>query len=456
MNNILNIATDSHKKRPELWNMKLLLWINIFLFLASYLLPQYFGIHIGWDLTSTRLANLLLIFYALLNKYTFNLFTNSFFRCPITIPFVIYLFVAFYTMVLRVDINAFMLVFFEVLTFYMMLFSVRYVIGFDVALKLTLGSAYFLCIYGFVEFAAGHSLYLQFLETMPSNVTNCYRSGFYRIMGPCGHPLGYGLLLIIFIAFSCIDYENNTIYLYKRPILLFMLVSNVFLTGSRSSQAIAALEIICIIAVSNRTNRIKAVVISLFLIMFLAVFLLLMRDSRIGKYVLMQITTLIDQLFDTSISMNFGADMTTLDNSEDYRKFLPYIFKLDWLNPVVGRGVKQSFGAEIVDDFGNVAYIHSVDSYYICQYIKYAYPGLIAYIIIIFTTIFYMIINVIKYKSGILKVLLICYCCYFLNLLWLDALQTLKFIYIVVALFFAYVFSVEDAPKEKIFVEDEL
>ena len=243
--------------KPELHNLRLLFGLNMFLLIALFIMPQYFGIHIGWDITCTRFANILLAFYSLLQYRVFNLFTNTFLKCSVTIPLVIYLFIAIYTMVFRVDINAFMLVFLEILTMYMLIFAIRYVIGIKLSIKVIIACAYFLSIYGFVEFAAGQSLFLRFLRTVPSAVTNCYRSGFYRIMGPCGHPLGYGLLLILFVAIACLDYEKDEIYLYKRPILLFMLIANTFLTGSRSSQGIVVLEVILILLFSNRTNRKK-------------------------------------------------------------------------------------------------------------------------------------------------------------------------------------------------------
>lgn len=430
--------------KPELYNLKLLLGINLFLLITDFLMPQYFGVHLGYDITCTRLANMLLAFYALLHINVFNLFTQTFIRCSISIPLIAYLFVSLYTMIFRVDINAFMLVFLEILTLYMLIFAIRYVIGCRRAIKITIYCAYFLSIYGLIEFAAGESLYLRFLRTVPTAVTNCYRSGYYRIMGPCGHPLGYGLLLILFVAIACIDLDTDEIFLFKRPVLLVLLIVNVFLTGSRSSQGIVAIEVICIIILSKRDNRKKALFYCLALALGVAIFIGITYKTRIGQYLLMQITILIDQVFDTEISANFGADIQTLKNSEGYREFLPYIFKLDWLNPILGRGVKRSFGAEIVSNSGDVVYVSSVDSYYICQYIKYAYPGLISYIGFILVTGISMIVNAIKYKSGTMTLLFIGFVCYFINLYYLDALQTLKFVYVITAIFFALVLLFKD------------
>lgn len=434
-------------KNPELRGLKLLFAINMFLLIALFVMPQYFGIHIGYDITSSRFANIILVVYALIQYKIFNLFIKTFLRCSVTIPLMLYLFVTAYTMVFRININSFMLVFLELLTLYMLVFAIRYVIGIKRAIKTIIGCSYFLAIYGFVEFAAGHSLYLQFLSTVPNVVANCYRSGYYRIMGPCGHPIGYGLLLILLLAMACYDYEKEEIYLYKRPVLLVMILGNIFLTGSRSSQGLALVEVFMILLLSKGANKKKTFFYSLMILFGFAAFLALTYKTRIGNYILMQITVLIDHVLGTEIAVNFGADMTTLNNSENYREYLPEIFKMDWLNPLLGRGIQPGFGASVIAENGETIYIKSVDNYYIVQYIKYAYPGLFTYLAYIITGAITMVRNLFKTKSELTKILLIGFCCYYINLWWVDALQTLKFIYIYLAIFFAQLIWQKDREK---------
>lgn len=421
---------------PELHNLKMLFYIYAFLIITDYLMPQYFGLDIGYDITCTRLANIVIIFYMLLNPKIFTHFCKTIFECVLTVPLVMYLFVAAYTMVFRADINAFFLVFLEVLTLYMLIYGIRYVVGYKRAVKWTIFCAYFLSIYGLIEYVCGFSLFLKFLRTVPTAVINTYRSGHYRIMGPCGHPLAYGLLLLLFIAIACIDIERDEIYLFKRPVLIVLLMINVLLTGSRSTLGIAGMEMVIILLCSKRANIKKSLLICLGMLALLGAFLLVAYKTSIGRYILMQITSVIDQVFDTELAANFGADMATLNNSESYRQYLPKIFTLDWLNPLLGRGVKRGFGAE----FDGV-YIHSIDNYYVQQYVKYAYPGLISYILFMLVTAGTMIYSIRKYKSGICRLLFIAVVCYFFNLWWLDALQTLKFVYIFIAIFYAFILA---------------
>lgn len=416
-------------EEPELRNLKVLFSLMVFLIITDFVMPQYFGIHIGYDLTCTRLADLLIVLYMFLNRKILTHFGDMVIHHIFIIPFAIYLFVSIYTMVCRVDINAFFLVFLEILTFYILVYGIRYIVGWKRAIKLSIGCAYFLGIYGLIEFFCGQSIFLKFFSTVPNSVANSYRSGFYRIMGPCGHALGYGLLLLLFIALACMDIEKDEVYLFKRPFLIGLLYVNVFLTGSRSTLGIALIEMLLIVLISGAKNIKKSCIIIFFLLVALGGFLLLFGRTGIGRYVMMQITSVMDQFLGTSYSGIFGADTTTLDNSEEYRKYLSRIFQLDWLNPWIGRGVSRVFSAQI-----DGIYIKSIDNFYVSQYIKYGYPGMIAYILFIVVAIVFLIRAAWKYHSCVFKLVLIATVCYFFNLWWLDALQTLKFEYVLLAI----------------------
>lgn len=430
-------------KEPELKNLKVLYGLFAFMFFTDILMPQYFGIHLGYDITCTRLANMLFIAYMLLNPKIMTHFGVTILRCPITVPMVLYLCVAGYTMVFRVDVNAFFLVFFEMFSLWMLVYGIRYLIGFKKAVRWTVICAYILSLYGLVEFVLGFSPMIRFLSTLPARVTETYRSGRYRIMGPCGHSLGYGLLLLLFIAVASIDEEKDEVYLFKRPVLLLLLMLNVFLTGSRSTLGIMALECALIMLFTNRRNLKKSIMMIAVCFIGLVLFMILFYRTTIGQYIMMQITSLIDEFLETDYSLAYGADVETLQLSEEYREYLPRIFTLDWMNPLVGRGVKHVFAVE----FDGI-YIHSIDNYYVSQFIKYAYPGLATYVLFLLVTLGAMIGGIWKYRSAVCKLAFIATACYFFNLWWLDALQTLKYEYIVIALFYGFVLARQDEKKK--------
>jgi len=432
---------------PELRKLKGLYYINLFLLVTSFLMPQYFGVHIGYDITCTRLANILLVVYILFNLKIVLAFVDSAHKFIATFPLLAYLFVTLYTMVFRADVNAFMMVFLEILTFYMLLFGIRYVIGIIRSIKIILFCAYFLGFYGFIEYAAGHSLYLRFLSTVPNTVSNVYRSGHYRIMGPCGHPLGFGLLLLLFLAIACYDIDRDEIYLFKRPVLLIVLFFDIFFTGSRSTLGLAVIELAAILLFSGVKNIKKSLTVLLVLGIFACLFLFINRNNGLGRYLMMQIASVIDTALGTRYSELFGSEIGRLDSSEEYRRFLPQIFGLDWLNPFLGRGVKRGFGAEFIGEDGVLVYIQSVDNFYVAQYIKYAYPGLITYVVFVATSLINLFKNGFRYRCALFTLIAITLSIYFVNLWWVDALQTLKFVYIYLALAFGAIIQLKKISR---------
>ena len=424
---------------PQLNRLKIFFFLNMFLLITDYIMPQYFGLDIGFDLTCTRIGNILLVGYFVLNPKLLTHFCDMVLKCKLTIPFALYLIVALYTMVLRADINAFFMVFLEVLTLYMLIYAIRYSLGVKRAIKWAIYSSYFFGLLGLVDYVLGQSLMLKLLQTVPTGASNVYRSGQYRIMGPCGHPLGYGLYIILLLPMSCIDFEKKEVFLFKRPILLVLLLINVFLTGSRSTLGIVLLECFLIFIFSNRKNVKKTMICILIVVIMFVVFLLLFHNTKIGQYAMMQISSVVDQFLGTDYAAKYGAETDRLEDSENYRKVLPLIFTLDWLNPFLGRGVSRGFGAEI-----NGVFVQSIDNYYVQQYIKYAYPGMIAYILVIITTVVTMCKGVLKYKSSVMQMALVGTVCYFINLWWVDALQTLKYEYIIIAIFYAAYMVLEE------------
>ena len=92
-------------EEPELRNLKVLFSLMVFLIITDFVMPQYFGIHIGYDLTCTRLADLLIVLYMFLNRKILTHFGDMVIHHIFIIPFAIYLFVSIYTMVCRVDIS---------------------------------------------------------------------------------------------------------------------------------------------------------------------------------------------------------------------------------------------------------------------------------------------------------------------------------------------------------------
>ncbi|MBO6089008.1 MAG: O-antigen ligase family protein [Lachnospiraceae bacterium] len=223
---------------------------------------------------------------------------------------------------------------------------------------------------------------------------------------------------------------------------------DIFFTGSRSTLGLAVIEVGVILVLSGKDNIKKSLIVLVIVVVFALLFLFINRNNSLGRYLMMQIASVIDTALGTRYSELYGAEIGRLDSSEEYREYLPKIFGLDWLNPIVGRGVKRGFGAEFYDENGAIVYIHSTDNYYVSQYIKYAYPGLIAYLFLIARSIITLFRNGMKYRCSLLTVILIGTTIYFINLWWVDALQTLKFLYAYLALALGVIMHLKQLSNE--------
>lgn len=422
---------ENSADKAELRNARLLYILMSALFVSVWVIPQYFGVHIGFDFTVTRVLNMLILAYFVMNRRAGNHFFRSVLEVQVTPFLLLYMCVMVYTAVFRVNVNTFFLNFLDILTFYMAYYGIRYVIGVKKSIDWTVKIAWFIGIYGLVEYVLGFSPMVRFLQTLPYiNVVSAYRSGSYRIMGPCAHSIGYGLMLELLLVLVCIDYDKEEMYLFKHPVLYCVLMLNVLLTGSRLALGFAIIESMLVVLFSKRKKRKETLfVLSVFLIGFI-VFEIIIFKTSLGQYIMMQITSLIDEALGTKFAANFGADTTWLENSTSYRSYLPKIFGVKWLNPLVGQGVSASFVFAIED-----MYIKSIDNFYVALYIRYAYPGLITYVLFFLVTIIKMVKKYVQEHSAVCMALAIGMIAYCVSLYWVDYLQTTKYMYILVAIF---------------------
>lgn len=419
--------------KAELKNAKLLYVLMSVLLIADWVMPQYFGVHIGFDFTSTRILNVLIILYFLYNREAGKHFLKSILDVQVTPYLALYMFVMVYTTVFRVNVNTFFLNFLDILTFYMVYYGIRYVIGVGRAIDWTVKCAWFIGIYGIVEYILGFSPMVQYLMTVPSSVKIIFRSGQYRVMGPCGHSIGYGMMLMFLIAVICIDYEKDEIYLFKHPVLYMILMVNMFLTGSRGPLGLAVLETILIIIFSKRQKQKKTLLVLCVVIVASVLIECAIYNTSIGRYIMMQITSVIDEAFGTNYAVNYGADVLWLSQSSDYRDLLPKVFTVDWLNPLIGQGANAAVGFEF-----DGRYVKSIDNFYVALYIRYAYPGLISFVLVQIMSIVFMAWSWIKNHSGTCLALAIGILVYSINLYWVDYLQTTKYMYILMGIYCAY------------------
>ena len=405
--------------------------VSILYFLTLFIMPQYFGIPVPFfDLTVLRIMMIVILIMIFADKDRSREFLLLIKNNNLTKALIPYVLVLIYTMILRTDINALLNPLLEIINMFILLYIIRDTLGTEKTLKLIIICGYIMTILGIIEYVMGRSPF-SYLETIKGIYTGAFiRSGHYRIMSSAVHSLGYGLILVVMAPIACIDFSTASIDLLKRPVLVILTFINVFLTGSRSTLSVFILEILFIFIVTDRVNKKRFLfAFAIFLVAFL-IFFMLTFNTSMGQYIMLQITSIIDSAFGTKYSIKYGADSAALGGSSNYRDQLKEIFHISWLNPLLGIGRSRAFSSEI-----NGSYIYSIDSFYIAEYVRYAYPGMIFYIMFLMYNEIGMIRNVIRTHSAVVKALMVGSLCYILNIYWVDSLQTLKYLYIIYALF---------------------
>lgn len=405
--------------------------ISVLFLFSLFVMPQYFGLPLPvFDLTLLRMMIVVVILMIIADEQRKNDFADLILHSKLTWILIPYMIVISYTMVLRADFNAFLNPFIELLSLYLLVYIIRDELGVEKTIRILIFFIYLLAILGVVEYLMGRSPF-SYLETIKGIYTGQFvRSGNYRIMGPCTHSLGYGLLLMAVTPLVCIDFQKNEMNLLKRPFLLFLLVLNVFLTGSRSTLAICMVQIFLIFLFTSIQNKKNFLLVMSVLLVLLAGFLVAGYKTKLAQYILLQLAGILDEILGTNYVDLFGGNSQALTSSSSYREQLKYIFTVKWLNPFLGIGRKRSFQAEI-----NGAYIQSVDNFYIAEYIRYAYPGLITYVIFLLYYFRGILRRSFVDKNAVYKAIFVGSLCYLVNLLWVDSLQTLKYLYILFAIF---------------------
>lgn len=398
---------------------------------ALYVLPQYFGVpNPVFDLTAVRITIIALLALIITDYKRSHDFMDIVLKEKVGLVLLPYIAVLLYTMVLRADVNAFLNPFIEFLELFLLIYLIRDTFGVDGMIRLIMTCIYILIFLGFVEIVMGTSPF-SYLKTIDGIYTGRFvRGGHYRIMSCASHSLGYGLMLVTMLPFCGYDVDTKEYNVFRRPILLILMMVNVFQTGSRSTLGVAFAEIALMFILSDR-KFLKANLIYLAtgLVAFAMVFIAGFKTS-FGRYIMLQVTSLIDSVFDTTYSVAYGADIIQLRQSKAYRDLLKEIYHVDWVNPILGLGRKRGFKSLV-----NGRVVNSIDNFYIAEFVRYAYPGMFSYIFFMACMGIAMVRDFIRTRSGIVRMAFIGCAMYCLNIKVVDSLQTFKYMYVLIAIY---------------------
>lgn len=396
--------------------------LTVVLIYTIFLLPDY----IGFGVFNTQRVCLLMIWYVILRSPERRRdFFNTIFKVKYNGLFAVYIVILVFITIIRVSPNTILHPFFDQIAIF---YTVYYLfkLGFPVSklLKILIRITYLLCFLGVFEYLTRFNIFSKF-QIITGLISDSYiRGGSYRIFGPTHHPLGYGLFLILMLAVVCYK-ESIGINLLNRPFCVALIILNVFLTGSRSTIGIIIIEL-GLIALFSTSSKKKEVL--LFVLLFTSIstcLVIIYFKTDVVQTLLSKLSLVLDAAFGTHTASNFGIEgMSTYKNSEKYRDLLPQIFSLSYINPLIGQGYNYHF-----QWYTQGFFIKSIDHYYINQYLKVAYPGLVIQLLIYFGFLLKMLKAGLIRNSQLSLALSISFICYFINLFWMDALGTLDYIF---------------------------
>ena len=145
---------------------KVFRWVAIAFLFSLFVMPQYFGLPLPvFDFTLLRIMIVLVTLFIIADTERKKSFVGMILNSGFTKALIPYLIVIGYTMVLRVDINAFLNPFIELYSLYLLVYLVRDVLGVEATVKYLRIFCYILVFLGLVEFVLGVSPF-SYLETI--------------------------------------------------------------------------------------------------------------------------------------------------------------------------------------------------------------------------------------------------------------------------------------------------
>lgn len=396
--------------------------------LAFFLFQGLFSFRIvGPSITIQRFFLVIIYLWIFFNSNRQNDFWNSISGKKYKVIISFYLFVCTYTAVFRGDFNTIFGVFVDCILMYLLfLYVLFYIESPESVLSLICKIVSVACILGIIEYITGFNLF-NHLTFANDIIPESLRDGILRIRVAYGHPLAYGMFLVLFFPFCCYDFKNSRVYLFNRPITLMLIIVNVLLTGSRSSIGVFGVELILIAIITARELKGKLLLTLIMVGVVGGFFFVAFLNNPFIQIVTRQIFYVVDELFDTQIAVDFGGDVS-ISSSSIARERLWKIFNYPGMSPILGIGVteKRSF---YIDNW----MVTSVDNFYVNQYIKFAYPGVIATICMFAAYLWNCICAFKRYHSSIFLICLISGAAYMVNLMFVDELATMKYFFFLLA-----------------------
>ncbi|MCU9807031.1 O-antigen ligase family protein [Paraclostridium sp. AKS46] len=308
----------------------------------------------------------------------------------------------------------------------------------DIIIKISL----VLSILGIIEYLLSFNIF-ALLDTSQRVIASYYvRMGNLRVSTSFKHSLGYGLYLVLILPI--IMYRINSLNKNKKTlkyllsVITFILVNiNVILTSSRSTLLVLLLQYFILFVMSSWRKKVVTIIVST--ILFIGV--LSITLTPIGEKI-PGVSTVSDNI-NSLVSLVTGENKTQDfgDNSEPFiyrNELIKYSLSKRGKELLVGDGLGFIREKPLIFNIPELnpwepIVSYSVDNYYVLKFLEVGAIGLISIILLFLTYLKSMFLN--RKKSYLSKMLLISIIGYLVNLFMVDELETIKYLWIVFAIF---------------------
>ena len=415
----------------------------VFLF-AVFALPQYFGIPLpGFALTAQRIMLICLFLAIFASKERRDSFfaSNTGSMGGPAVICSLFIFVTLLTAVLQSDPKSFLNFFADAfLPMLLMVYMAVKVFTLKELLRFFKVVLVVVCITCYLDALVLHKNPYSFIHTIASvEGGSTWRAGSYRVAAMTSHPIGLGMYFILMTPLLCIDCDKRSVNIAKNWGTLLLVCGAVLLTGSRMPQALFVLEMLVLFLLTEKS--VKRVIVPYMLVfgaLIVLIVVLFHDESHIRRYVIMNLYQIVDSIFGTQLVLDeFGYwQWAYINNSADYRDSLPLVFFSNNYDPLIGQGFTRAGVIDLYTSAGQR--VVSVDNFYVLQYLRYAWPGLIITVLMFAYIAAQCAVGMIKKGSAVCKVLLIPFLLYFVNLWFVADLGTFKYAFSLFGLAYAY------------------
>lgn len=415
-------------------------------FVAFFILPDAFGVRLGFLFSAKRI--MMFICYGLivfnpdrLNKFIRELKKNKI----VNVVVALYMVVRLYTAIYKLDINSFAGEFLDgVMVFYLFLYVLKNEIKIPKLLWFLRITLYILCILSFIEYFTGFNVFslLNFAKG-DLIIGGNSRLDSNRVSGPCHHAIHFGIYITFLFVLSCYNGEKNKIYLFNKPLLFVLSTLTVLFAGSRGPFGLYLVLILIMPLFSKKDDLIKSYMIMACAFVVLMFFTLVLYNTDFGQYVMRMVTSAIDGIFGTELSIEFGGARFT--DSTLYREALKEVFNLDFFNKLIGRGVSYNLSV-VIDGY----WLQSCDNSYVATYIAFAYPGLIVLVLFMLTLLIITIKGFLKFKDRLFVAVLMILVNYFINVWFVAFMGTFMYIWMLLAMICILYNGYKDKQKKEL------